>query len=181
MTASRRDAPCSAGIPAGMRAEGPLSAGNTGGTPAPQRNRLRLFALAALPFLPACTRDPDHGPGKVHWDRDTCERCGMAVSDRHYAAQVRGGPKREAFKFDDIGCALFWLKEQPWADAAETEIWVNDFRSGEWLDARKAHYLPGKTSPMAYGFGALGGDKNAPEAGSVDFDTMKANILARGK
>jgi hypothetical protein len=101
----------------------------------------------------------------------------MAVSDRYYAAQVRGGPKREAFKFDDIGCALFWLKEQPWAEAAETEIWVNDFRSGSWLDARKAHYLPGKTSPMAYGFGALA----VAEAGSLDFASMKANILARGK
>ena len=145
----------------------------------PQRGRLRLLAFAALPFLPACSRDAGHGPARVHWDRDVCARCRMAVSDRHYAAQVRGGPKREAFKFDDIGCALFWLKEQqvPWADAPDTELWVADFRSGEWLDARKAHYLPGKTTPMAYGYGALA----KPEAGSVDFATMKAAILARGK
>jgi copper chaperone NosL len=153
-------------------------------TPTPERNRLKLLAtlaaaFATAPFLPACSRDPGHGPGEVHWDRDTCKRCNMALSDRHYAAQVRGGPKREVFKFDDIGCALFWLKEQqiPWADAAETEIWVNDFRGGEWLDARKAHYLPGKTTPMAYGFGAVA----KPEAGSIDFTAMKAAILARGK
>jgi copper chaperone NosL len=147
----------------------------------PRRDRLRLLATLAafpfLPFLPACSRDSGHGPAEVHWDRDTCKRCNMALSDRHYAAQVRGGPKREAFKFDDIGCALFWLKAQPWAEAAETEIWVNDFRSGEWLDARKAHYLPGKTTPMAYGYGALG----HPEAGSVDFATMRAAVLAKGK
>lgn len=169
---------CSAGVSPASSAEGGSAARLPARTPAPQRDRLRLLAaLAIIPILPACTRDPDHGPGKVHWDRDTCKRCSMAVSDRHYAAQVRGGPKREAFKFDDIGCALFWLKEQPWADAAETEIWVNDFRSGEWLDARKAHYLAGKTSPMAYGFGALA----KPEAGSIDFTAMKADILARGK
>lgn len=181
MTASRRNAPCSTGIPAGMRAEGPLSAGNAGRMPTLQRNRLRLFALAIIPLLPACSRDTGHGPGEVHWDRDVCKRCGMALSDRHYATQVRGGPKREVFKFDDIGCALFWLKDQPWADAAETEIWVNDFRTGEWLDARKAHYLSGKTSPMAYGYGAQGGDKNAPEAGGIDFAAMKADILSRDK
>ncbi len=146
----------------------------------PQRDRLRLLAaLAAAPFITACSRDTGHGPGEVHWDRDACKRCGMAVSDRHYAAQIRGGPKREAFKFDDIGCALFWLKEQniPWAEAADTEIWVNDLRSGEWLDARKAHYLPGKTTPMAYGYGALA----QAEAGSVDFASMKAAILAKGR
>lgn len=164
-------------LPASPAESGP-SARSQVGMPAPQRGRLHLLAaLVTLPLLPACSRDPGHGPGKVHWDRDTCARCGMAVSDRHYAAQVRGGPKREVFKFDDIGCALFWLKEQPWADAAETEIWVNDFRGGEWLDARKAHYLPGKTTPMAYGFGALA----QSEAGSVDFTAMKADILARGK
>lgn len=153
-------------------------------TPLTKRDSLkRLAALATAlvtsPFIAACSRDSGHGPGKVHWDRDTCKRCTMSVSDRHYAAQIRGGPKREVFKFDDIGCALFWLQEQkiPWTEAAETEIWVNDFRSGEWLDARKAHYLPGKTTPMAYGFGAL----EKPEAGSVDFATMRADILARGK
>ena len=147
----------------------------------PQRGRLGLLAvLAALPWLPAlaaCSRDSGHGPIKVHWDRDTCKRCNMALSDRHYAAQVRGGPKHEAFKFDDVGCALFWLREQPWAEAADTEIWVNDFRSGEWLDARRAHYVAGKTTPMSYGYGAL----EKPEAGSVDFAAMKADILARGK
>jgi copper chaperone NosL len=149
-------------------------------TSVPQRGRLRLAAaLVAFPIVAACSRDDGHGPAKVHWDRDTCKRCNMAVSDRHYAAQVRGGPKREAFRFDDIGCALFWLAEQkvPWADAPDTEIWVNDFRTGEWLDARKAHYLPGKTTPMAYGFGALA----KPEPGSVAFADMKAAILAKGK
>ena len=147
-------------------------------TSLPQRDRLRLIAaLAVFPFLPACSRDAGHGPAEVHWDRDTCRHCNMVISDRHYAAQVRGGPKREAFKFDDIGCAMVWLKEQPWADAPNTEIWVADFRSGEWLDARKAYYLAGKTTPMAYGFGAVA----RSEAGSVDFAAMKADILARGK
>lgn len=141
---------------------------------------LTLGALATLPLIHGCgKRDDGHGPAPVHWDRDACIRCNMLLSDRHYAAQIRGGPERKAYKFDDIGCALFWLKEQavPWADAADTEIWVNDFKTGAWIDARSAHYLAGKTTPMLYGYGA------SAEAlpGSVDFTTLRAAILARGR
>lgn len=152
-------------------------------TPPPpgQRGRLKLLAgVALLPWLAptaGCEGDPGHGPAKVHWDRDICARCNMMVSDRKYAAQVRGGPKRKAYKFDDIGCAMFWLRDQPWAEAPDTEIWVTDYRGGEWLDARQAHYLPGKTTPMSYGFGA---SKEA-QAGGVDFAAMRAAILARGR
>jgi len=152
--------------------------------------RKLLLGGAALPvlWLTGCSkRDSDHGPGKMHWDRDTCTRCNMIISDRRFAAQIRGGAmdgktgvaKRKIYKFDDIGCALFWLQEQkiPWADSADTEIWVTDAQTGEWLDARTAHYLAGKTTPMLYGYGAL----RAPAAGSVDFQTMKTAILAKGR
>ena len=148
--------------------------------PPPGRNRLRLLlAAAALPLLglTGCERDPGTGPAKVKWDRDICERCKMAVSDRKYAAQVRGGPKRKVHMFDDIGCAVFWLKDQDWAAAPETEIWVTDYRTGEWIDATRAHYVPGKTTPMYYGFGAV----KEPVPGAVDFATMRAQVLARGK
>lgn len=144
--------------------------------------RALLLGCAAAPvlWLTGCgEKDPGHGPGKIHWDRDTCVRCNMIISDRRFAAQIRGGEKRKVYKFDDIGCALFWLKEQkiPWADAADTEIWVTDHKTGDWLDARSAHYIAGKTTPMLYGFGAL----REPVAGSVDFQTMKAAILAKGR
>ncbi len=146
-------------------------------------NRRELLlggAAAQMLWLIGCSeKDPGHGPGKIYWDRDTCVRCRMIISDRKYAAQIRGGEKREVYKFDDIGCALFWLKEQniPWADAPDTEIWVTDYKTGEWLEARSAHYVVGKTTPMLYGFGAL----REPVAGSVDFQTMKAAILAKGR
>lgn len=149
-----------------------------------------LLGCAAIPvlWLTGCgEKDPGHGPGKMHWDRDTCVRCNMIISDRRFAAQIRGGEmggktgvgKRKLYKFDDIGCALFWLKEQkiPWADAPDTEIWVTDAKTGEWLEARTAHYIAGKTTPMLYGYGAL----REPVAGSVNFETMKAAILAKGR
>ncbi len=142
-----------------------------------RRDLLRLLLAAAALPLAGCESDPGTGPAKVRWDRDSCARCNMVVGNRHYAAQVRGGPGRKVHVFDDIGCAVFWLERQPWAGAADTEVWVTDYRTGDWLDARRAHYVPGRVTPMHYGFGA------AREAlpGSVDYAAMRARILAQGR
>ncbi|MCK5360994.1 MAG: protein NosL [Gammaproteobacteria bacterium] len=115
-----------------------------------------LFSFLLL-LLGACSQEEATGPGEVRWDRETCTRCSMAVGDRNYAAQVRGGAlgeKSKLYQFDDIGCAVIWLKDQPWKDEASTEIWVKDHRNSEWIDARKASYVKGKISPMNYGLGA---------------------------
>lgn len=135
--------------------------------------------LAAL--LAACGRaDMPEGMVEVKWDRDTCARCSMVVSDRRFAAQVRGGPKDQSFKFDDIGCVAFWLKAQPWGADAATRIWVAELSSRgdavHWLDARRAQYVGGKTSPMGYNFGAVA----TPQPGSLDFETMRTHVLAKG-
>lgn len=138
----------------------------------------RIFLLVAMAlFLAACARAPETGPVEVKWDRDTCKRCSMAISDRHYAVEVRGGPKNQVFKFDDIGCAVHWLKDQPWGNDKAAEIWVTDFRSGKWLDARIAHYVAGKTTPMAYGYGASG--EALP--GSIGFEEVRKQLLAKDK
>jgi len=57
-------------------------------------------------------------------------------------------------KFDDIGCATLWLKDQQWKNDPETQIWVADHRSGEWIDARTATYIRKNNSPMGYDLGA---------------------------
>lgn len=139
-------------------------------------NTWAWFVLAcAVLFLAACSRDPGTGPVEVKWDRDVCERCRMVVSDRVFAAEVRGGPKQRMYMFDDIGCAVMWLEEQPWKDDPATEIWVTDFRTGEWLDARKAHYVSVKPTPMDYGVGAVA----EPAPGSFDFEAARAKIFAK--
>ena len=146
------------------------------------------FALTPLAAaLSACGKDDGHWPEGMHpvkWDRDTCVRCNMVISDRRFAAEMRGGPKNTVFKFDDIGCAIFWLRDKardyPWITEAATRVWVSDVGSkGDevaWLEARTAHYIT-KTSPMGYNFGAVA----QPQTGAVDFETMRQNILAKGK
>jgi nitrous oxide reductase accessory protein NosL len=129
---------------------------------------------AALLILAACSRESETGPVRIKWDRDTCVRCSMAISERNYAAQVRGGPKKKVYKFDDIGCAVHWLKNQPWGNDPAIEFWVADYRSGKWLDARIARYVTGKRTPMGYGFGATA----ETPSGSIDFEEARKRILA---
>jgi len=121
-----------------------------------------------------CSGGPETGPGEVHWDRDTCARCVMAVSDHHYAAQVRGGPagdKTRLYFFDDLGCAVIWLDQQDWKGDPRTEMWVTDWRDGQWINAFDAWYVDGKTTPMDYGLGAqvVGADSALDYAQAVEF------------
>lgn len=127
-------------------------------------------ALALGVVLAACTQSGE-GPARIAWDRDTCRGCGMALSDHHFAVQVRGGPKNSLEKFDDLGCALKWLAKQPWANEPSTHVWVTSTVDGAWLDARVAHYVDGQHSPMAYGWGAVA----ATEKG-IGFDELKVRL-----
>ena len=136
----------------------------------------RIFNLLLLMLLVAgCSRQADTGPVEVRWDKETCERCAMAVSDRNYSAQVRGGPAEQStrvYKFDDIGCAVIWLDKQTWKADTRTEIWVNDYRNGKWIDARKASYVTGKVTPMGYGLGA----QADPVEGALNFTAAREHI-----
>ena len=144
---------------------------------------LALTPLAAA--LSACGNGGawPEGMAEIKWDRDTCARCSMVISDRRFAAELRGGAKDTAFKFDDIGCAVFWMRDKakdfPWMVEPATRIWVADSgANGEkGLDARKAHYSGGKMSPMGYNYGA----RAYAEAGSQGFEEMRRHVLAKGK
>ncbi|MCB1786159.1 MAG: nitrous oxide reductase accessory protein NosL [Gammaproteobacteria bacterium] len=132
----------------------------------------RLWQLAPLVLLlTACSGDPGTGPVEVKWDRDVCTRCNMVLSDRQHAAQVRytrqDGRRSEVTKFDDFGCAVLWLDQQPWKDEPGVEFWVTDYRDGHWIDARSARYVTGRHTPMQYGLGAQV-DASADSMGFAD-------------
>ncbi|MCP4935164.1 MAG: protein NosL [bacterium] len=138
----------------------------------------RIVFVIALPLLTAgCFGDPETGPVEIKWDRDTCEVCRMLISDRHYAAQLRGGPKHKAYKFDDMGELVHWLDVQTWKNDPKVELWVMDMDTGsKWLDARKVRYMPNQTTPMNYGFGAVEDNRK----GSVSFEEMVKKVRQRG-
>lgn len=134
---------------------------------------------APLLLLAACQGASGSGPVEVKWDRDACGGCGMVLSEPHFAAQVRGGPKQQAVKFDDVGCALKWLGKQSWADEPATQVWVARFDGpagkAEWLDAKTARYLPGKSSPMGFNFGAVSAGTEG-----LSFQEVRAQVAAVG-
>jgi copper chaperone NosL len=147
---------------------------------------LMLTPLASL--LAACGKASGWPEGMVEikWDRDTCARCNMVISDRRFAAQIRGGEEDRAFKFDDIGCLVFWIRDKaaahPWMATPAIRMWVADAtgrpdQPARWLDPRSAQFLPGRISPMGYNFAAVAG----AEAGSIDFAALREQLLARGK
>jgi nitrous oxide reductase accessory protein NosL len=138
---------------------------------------LLLLTTLLLASLTGCDSDPGSGPVSVKWDRDVCERCRMVLSDRHFAAQIRVPPdvlgkRGKVLRFDDIGCAVLWLDQQPWKDRPGIEIWVNDHRDGAWIDARTAHYVAVKNTPMEYGLGA----QKEPSPGALGFSDAVAHI-----
>jgi ABC-2 type transport system permease protein len=110
-----------------------------------------LSPLAAA-LLGACgPRDEgDWAPGmaRIVWDRDTCARCGMAIGDRRFAAQLRGGPQDEVVKFDDIGCATSWCVEKvagrPWINDPATAVGRGVRRQGPALAAGARGALRGR-------------------------------------
>ncbi len=145
---------------------------------------LLLTPLAAA--LAGCKHgDWPEGMAEIKWDRDTCTRCSMVISDRRFACELRGGPENTVFKFDDPGCLAFWLKEKaekyPWLNAPATKIWVADFASKSredmrWLDPQRAFFIS-RSSPMAYNFAAVA----SVQAGALDFTDMRQHVLAKGR
>ena len=135
-----------------------------------------FFVLISAIILSACS-ETDTGPVEVKWDRDVCERCRMMLSDRYHSAQIRGGEKAKVYKFDDIGGAILWIQDKSWKDDEKTEIWVNDHRTGNWIDARKAWYVTGQSTPMEFGLGA---QREEPVSG-MTYAQAEAYIIERDR
>ena len=134
-----------------------------------------IFVITVM-LLAGCS-ETSTGPVEVKWDRDVCERCRMMLSDRYHAAQIRGGEKSKVYKFDDIGGAILWIQDKEWKDNESTEIWVNDHRTGNWIDARKAWYVTGQSTPMEFGLGA---QREEPVDG-MNYVEAEAFIIQRDK
>lgn len=133
----------------------------------------RVIITSLLLVLTACSSDSGTGPIEIKWDRDTCNRCRMVVSDPRFAAQIRHFPEGRRSRvesFDDIGCAVLWLDQQPWKGDSTIEFWVADFQTGDWIDARTATYVAQNATPMEYGLGAQSGKEG------MSFTQAKAHI-----
>lgn len=133
-------------------------------------------------FISGCDTKIDLNPKKIHWDRDMCERCKMVLSDRKFSAQAINPDNGRKYVFDDIGCVILWFKENKIAWKDNAVIWVNDAKTGEWIDARKAFYDTLNITPMAYGFGAHAKKEDIKvEQEVIDFEEVVRRVIKIGK
>jgi hypothetical protein len=134
--------------------------------------RAVAFGFLLLLIIACKGGNEEQLPVDFVWDRVACEECKMALSDPHYSAQVID-PDGRPYYFDDIGCAILWLRRQPWKDKART--WVNDVKTTEWIEAQKANWISGDPqTPMGYGFAAtLSEVENA-----LDYATVKKRMFS---
>lgn len=144
----------------------------------------KSFFLSLLWFLTlfsGCEEKDWKAPVKIHWDRDMCERCKMAISERKYAVEVVDPKKHKTYKFDDIGCTILWFKEERNLNENEMYIWVKDAKNGSWIDARKAYYSTDNLTPMGYGFAAFRKKEDIGSKEIIDFKEVEKRVLRIGR
>ncbi|WP_187648307.1 nitrous oxide reductase accessory protein NosL [Nitrosophilus labii] len=139
-------------------------------------NLLIIFTL----FLTGCEKkDYTKEPPKLHWDRDMCERCKMAISDRKFAVEAIGEDGK-VYRFDDIGCLILWQnKEHP--EIRFKKIWIKDAKSGKWIDAKKAKYTTDSITPMGYGFAAFNENEKPENKEIIDYEEVKRRVIKIGR
>lgn len=98
----------------------------------------------------ACQADQKPQAIEAH---DACASCRMAISQPQYAAEVLD-KDGNAYKFDDIGCMLRYLKEHT---LPQRRLYVMDYVNRQWLEAERAVFVRSNAiaSPMAGGLAAL--------------------------
>ena len=129
----------------------------------------RTLIAACILLLTACANSR---PAEIAFDSDTCVRCHMQISDRHYAAAVVTR-KGRTLKFDSIDCLRAYLADAN-AKADAESIWVADFaHPGVMLAVEKARFadVVAARSPMGktHGWAAFA---SASDAFGVGADTV---------
>ena len=137
-----------------------------------------FLALLVLGGFVGCEKKITTELQDIHWDRDMCERCKMVVSDRTHTVQVINPNTAQHYMFDDIGCAILWFEDENISWSNQAKIWITDFTSGKWIDAKIAYYESANITPMAYGFAAHESLGTVQEKNnSIDFKMMSQKII----
>ena len=137
-----------------------------------------LLALGGLFYtlhlknqLPTGITNRDKTPLEFKDNTIQCPVCNMYLVGKKHTAQIISSDLKTHF-FDDIGCAILWLKEQKLEPQSIT-FWVFSNDTNRYIDALKAGYTIDDDTPMHYGFGAYEHSKE----GMIDFTEMRLRML----
>lgn len=93
---------------------------------------------------------PPEGPVAVPFDRVSCARCRMLVSEPRFAAQLHDASGTVHF-FDDPGCALLYRA----GTRGARHLYFGHASGEAWLAESEVAFERVPESPMGYGFAAV--------------------------
>lgn len=108
---------------------------------------------------------------RIRYGQDICARCRMIISEERFAAALVNEAGEPAV-FDSIECLI----QDPRARKPAGAMWVHDYESDHWLDARSAWFVrsPKLLTPMGGGLIAVAGADAAHRiAGQVTGEVME--------
>lgn len=130
-------------------------------------------------FFVACDSKIDTSAKDVKFDREVCERCKMIISDRNYAVQIVNPSDGKRYYFDDIGCTISWFNEKQIDWANDAIIYVTDAKTGKWIDAKKAFWTYGASTPMNFGFSAY--EEKQTDSENYDYTYVEKDVLGQSR
>ncbi len=141
-----------------------------------KRTTAAIILCVFILFL-GCEKKIEKGLHEVHWDRDMCELCKMVVSDRKHTVQAVNPQNGKSYMFDDIGCTVLWFEEEKISWKHKANIFITDRKSGEFIDARKAHYDTNSRTPMDFGFAAYKNEDDLKGKEMINYEEVYLRIL----
>ncbi|MCC6552581.1 MAG: hypothetical protein IT372_06090 [Polyangiaceae bacterium] len=112
---------------------------------------LAMATIAVLAAVILRWQELPQGVQPVAWEREVCARCRMHIGDPHFAAQLQTRDGR-ILNFDDPGCLILYeVDRAPDVHA----IYFHLSREDAWASQDDVAFVPGQTTPMGYGFGAV--------------------------
>lgn len=122
-----------------------------------EKRRTPILGFPSIVFVIGLTiagcATQEQGPPRIRYGEETCDRCRMIISEKRFAAAYRteSGALR---KFDDLGCAALYRKEQ---EETITQFWGYDYEEADWLEVRQAFLVHSSEllTPMGYGIAVL--------------------------
>jgi copper chaperone NosL len=101
-------------------------------------------------------------PPDIQYGQDTCDRCGMIISDPRFAAATQLSDV-EYLKFDDAGEMLAYHADNP--DVEVLAWWVHDYISEEWIAGESAFFVRSDTlnTPMGTGIACFAKESEASQ------------------
>lgn len=109
----------------------------------------KFILLNLLVLLTSCLQEGSITAVDPIWEKESCSRCRMVLSEKRYAVQ-RIFPSGEVHFYDDIVCAMKHGHAHN-----DGKLYVRPYGGQEWIPAQDAKYLSGLMTPMHSGIGAV--------------------------